>query len=218
MCSSTHAFAASPCGCSRTIEPSFRTVKSNAVLVDISLAPLSVKKYREIAIRRDQFPATLAAGLFVWQDVYFVNGRGRCLLLGCCTAISDDDIPIIPRSQISDEDAHLLSLWSAMKRTTVSSIAPTTRKPQSRLGTPSVVELRIAFSRYQRKQPEGGTTSLGKGQGGFLPPTGRIPPTPGGWHRGHFSGSVAGARIERPLLIRFYFIVEPPFANSTEAL
>jgi hypothetical protein len=37
---------------------------------------------------------------------------------------------------------------------------------------------------------------------GFLPPTGRIPPDSGGWHRGVLSRSVAGARTERPLLIR----------------
>jgi hypothetical protein len=34
-------------------------------------------------------------------------------------------------------------------------------------------------------------------QGGFMPPTsGRIPPNSGGWHRGLFSGSVAGALLD----------------------
>src|SRR5271156_3467639 len=61
-------------------------------------------------------------------------------------------------------------------------------------------ESAFAFSMYQRKPPE--ELHLGERlQGGFLPPTGRIPPNSGGWHRGVFSRSVAGARTERPLLI-----------------
>src|SRR6202044_2228687 len=62
----------------------------------------------------------------------------------------------------------------------------------------------FALSVYQRKPPE--ELHLGERlQGGFLPPTGRIPPDSGGWHRGVFSRSVAGARTERPLLIRNKF-------------
>jgi len=60
----------------------------------------------------------------------------------------------------------------------------------------------IAFSQVSEKATRG-ITSLGKAKVGFLPPTGRIPPHSGGWHRDLFSGSVAGARTERPLLIRF---------------
>ena len=60
------------------------------------------------------------------------------------------------------------SLWSAMKRTAVSSIAPTMRKLHSESRTPNVVELCIAFSGYQRKPPEE-QLLWGKAKVGFCP-------------------------------------------------
>jgi len=129
---------------------------------------LSAKKYGEVAIRSDQFPTAFAAGLFVWQDVYFVDGRERYLLLGCCTAITYDDVTFTPWTQVSDEEAHLPFLWSAMKRTAVSSIAPTMRKLHSESRRPKLVELCIAFSGYQRKPPEE-QLLWGKAKVGFCP-------------------------------------------------
>jgi hypothetical protein len=64
-------------------------------------------------------------------------------------------------------------------------------------------EPEVGWSRIEETEPPTPPTIkrfVGKGEGG-LPPTGRIPPDSGGWHRDPFSGSVAGARAERPLLI-----------------
>ena len=50
-----------------------------------------------------------------------------------------------------------------------------------------------------------------------MPPTGRIPPNSGGWHRDLFSGSVAGALTSRPLLILATdYTTNADIANSTK--
>ena len=69
-------------------------------------------------------------------------------------------------------------------------------------------------SMYQRKPPE--ELHLGERlQGGFLPLTGRIPPDSGGWHRGLFSGSVAGREYFRVLDTLPGYDMRREFGNST---
>src|SRR5580700_3137998 len=76
----------------------------------------------------------------------------------------------------------------------------------------------FAFSVYQRKPPE--ELHLGERlQGGFLPPTGRIPPDSGGWHRDLFCGSVAGALTTRPLsIMAICYNMKPIAYNGTKVL
>jgi hypothetical protein len=69
---------------------------------------------------------------------------------------------------------------------------------------------------YQRKPPE--ELHLGERLRWVFAPTGRIPPESGGWHRDLVSGSVAGARTERPLLIPgITYRIKLRSVNSTEA-
>jgi hypothetical protein len=73
----------------------------------------------------------------------------------------------------------------------------------------------FAFSMYQRKPPE--ELHLGERlQGGFLPPTGRIPPDSGGWHRGVLSRSVADAIHPRSLDTRTGYDVNGDFSKGTK--
>jgi hypothetical protein len=73
----------------------------------------------------------------------------------------------------------------------------------------------FAFSVHQRKPPD--EVHLGEWlQGGFLPPTGRIPPDSGGWHRGVFSRSVAGAQTKTPSLDTLSdYDMKQDFSNGT---
>ena len=66
-----------------------------------------------------------------------------------------------------------------------------------------LVEFGISFLRVSEKAAR--CASWGKAARWDFAPSGRIPPDSGGWHRGLVSGSVAGARTERPLLILRHF-------------